>query len=56
MLDSSNGTSTNIKAMCDDHSSFPTEVMDCVTSSCNVQQLRGSSSVLCYDLANTAQL
>ena len=46
MLDSANATNTDIKAMCDNHSSFPTEVMSCVTSSCNVEEMRGSALVL----------
>jgi hypothetical protein len=35
-----------MRAMCDNRSSFPMEVMSCVSSNCNVEEFRGSSSVL----------
>ena len=46
MFDSPNGTNRDIRSMCDDRSSLPTEMMSCVTSRCNVEDLRGSNSML----------
>ena len=42
MFDSPNGTKPDMRSMCEDHSSLPTEMMSCVTSRCNVEDLRGS--------------